>query len=116
MLRIDEGNALPRTFKGCRLCLAVANDCDGHELRVVHNRAECVHEYVPELATLVNGSRRRHRRMAWDSTRGRELPEQLKHSGFVLGDLRETLGVGALQPGGRDERRTTVAGPRHVDR
>ena len=113
--RVDEGDALPRPFQRAGLGLAVADHGDGQQVRVVHHRAEGVHQGVPQLASLVDGAGRGHRHVAGDATGSGELPEQPLDAGPVLGDGRVGLGVAALQVAGGHQSGATVTGAGDVD-
>ncbi len=113
--RVEERDALPRALERARLRLAVADDGEGDEVGVVHDRAEGVHEDVAELAALVDRAGGRHRDVARDPTGSGELAAEPQQPVLVLGDLGVDLAVGALEVAGSDERRTAVAGAGEVD-
>ena len=115
VLRVEERDALPRALERAGLGLAVTDDGEGHEVGVVHHRAEGVHEHVAELATLVDRAGGRDRHVARDAAGRGELAEQPAYAVGVLRDLREALGVGALEVARGDESRTAVTGTGEVD-
>ncbi len=98
-----------------RLGLAVADDGRQDEVGVVERCAVGVHERVAELAALVDRAGRLGRRVRGDAARERELPEQFLHSVAVERDVREQLGVRAIQPGVRDDAGAAVAWAGDVD-
>ena len=75
-LGVEERDALPGPLERTGLRLAVSHHRQCDEVRVVHGRPEGVDEDVPELSTLLDGPRRRHRDMARDATRSRELAKE----------------------------------------
>ena len=64
---------------------------------------------VTQLTTLVDGARGLRSEVGRNAARVRELTEELLQTSFVLGDLREGLGVGAVQVGLGGTGRATVA-------
>ena len=101
---------------GPGLGLAVADDAEDDEVRVVERRPVGVAERVAELAALVDAARRLGRHVAADAARERELAEQGGHPGLVAGDVRIDLAVGALEIGVGHRRRSAVPGPDDPDR
>ena len=83
---VEERHALPGALQRAGLGLAVTHDRQRDQVRVVHHRAERVHEDVAQLATLVDRPRRRHRHVARDAAGSRELAEQPPHPLGVLTD------------------------------
>ena len=65
--RVEERDALPGALQRAGLGLAVADDRDREQVRVVHHRAERVHQHVAELAALVDRARRGDRDVAGDA-------------------------------------------------
>ncbi len=114
--RVEERHALPRPLQRPGLGLAVAHHRHGQQVGVVHDGAEGVHQHVPQLAALVDRAGGGHRDVAGDAARAGELPEQPRHPGLVLTDVRVDLAVGPLQVAGGHQRRPAVPGPGEVDR
>src|SRR5215211_1577677 len=50
---IEEGDSLPRAFKGAGLSLTITDDGDRQEIWIVHDGAKGVHQDIAELAALV---------------------------------------------------------------
>ena len=113
--RIDEIDALPAARERTRLRFAIADHGGDEQIGIVHHCAERVHQYIAELAALMDRARRRHTDMARHAARCRELPEQLEHAGCTARYLRKTFRVATLQPHVRDQGRTAMTGTRHVD-
>ena len=67
-------------FERAGLGLAVADDGERDQVRVVHHRAERVHQDVAQLAALVDRAGRGHRDVAGDAAGAGELPEQPPHA------------------------------------
>ena len=112
---VEEGGQPPRRGQRTGLGLAVADDAGDDEVGVVERRTRRVGERVAELAALVDAPRRLHADVAGHPARRRELAEQRADAVGVVGDVRVDLGVGALEPGGRDERGPPVPRPGDVD-
>ncbi len=87
--RVQEADALPRALERTGLRLAVADDRDGDQIRVVEHGAEGVREHVAELAALVDRSRRRDADVAGDAARRRELAEEPAQAGGVRRHVRD---------------------------
>ena len=64
---------------------------------------------VTKLATLVDGARGLRSEVGRDATRVGELAEELLQASLILGDVREILGVGAVQVGLSGAGRAAVA-------
>ena len=103
--RVEELVAVPARGERTGLGLAVADDAQHDEVRVVERRAVGVRERVAELAALVDRARRLRRDVARDAAGERELAEQAPHALLVAADLGVDLAVGALEPRAGDERR-----------
>ena len=74
--RVQELDGFPGAFERARLRLAVPDDGDGDEVRVIEDGAEGVREDVAELAALVDGAGGRDADVARDAARRRELAEE----------------------------------------
>ena len=74
--RVEELDTFPGAFERTRLRLAVPDDGDGDEVRVIEDSAEGMHEDVAEFASLVNGTGGRDADVARDAARRRELAEE----------------------------------------
>ena len=114
--RIQERDALPRTFERPGFGLPIADNGDRQQFRIVHDRSKGVHQHISELTAFVNGSRRGDRDMAGDTSRCGELPEQSQHARPVLTNVGIDLAVGAFEPTGRYQRGTAMTGTSHIDR
>jgi hypothetical protein len=108
--RVQEGGGLPRRCQRAGFGLAVADHAADQQIRVVERGAEGVHEGVPELATLVDGSGRLRRDMAGNAARKGELAEQRLQPGSIVSNRRIRLPVRALDVRVGHQRRTAVAG------
>ena len=64
---------------------------------------------VTQLATFVDGARGLRSVVGRDAARVGELAEELLQASFILGDVREVLGVGAVQVGLSGTSRAAVA-------
>ena len=64
---------------------------------------------VAQLTTLVDGARGLRSEVGRDTARVGELTEELLQTSLILGDLREGLGIGAVQVGLGGTSRATVA-------
>ena len=95
--RIEHLGGLPCGRQRSRFRLPVAHDASHDQIGIVEHRTEGMAERVAELPALVNRSRRGRRYMAGDSTRKRELLEQLLQPGFVLSDIRIHLAPRSLK-------------------
>ena len=107
---------MPAGGERSRLGLAVADDAEGDEVRIVERGAVGVTDGVPELAALVDGPRRLRRDVAADAAREGELAEQLADAVLVAGDVREVLGICPLEVRIGDGRRPAVPRSDDVDR
>jgi len=107
--RVDELVGLPAGSQRAGLSFAVADDGRDEEGRVVHHSAVSVGQSVTQLATLVDGARGLRSVVGRDAARVGELAEELLQASFILGDLRESLGVGAVQVGLSGTGRAAVA-------
>ena len=107
--RVHELVGLPAGSQRAGLSLAVADDGRDKQARVVHDGAVSVGQSVTQLTTLVDGARGLRSEVGRDTARVGELTEELLQTSFVLGDLREGLGVGAVQVGLGGTGRATVA-------
>ena len=83
------------------------------EVGVVERCSVGVGERVTEFASLVDGSRRFRRCVAWDAARQRELAEQPLHSRRVEGHIGVCLTASALQPRIGHDSGPTVTWSRH---
>ena len=106
---VEERRHLPRPGQRPGLGLAVPDDAGHQQVGVVEGGAGGVHQGVAELAALVDRPRGGHPDVAGDAAGGGELPEQRPDAGRVGSDGGVQLAVGALEPGGGDQRRPTVA-------
>ena len=93
--RVHELVGLPAGSQRAGLSLAVADDGRDKQARVVHDGTVSVGQSVTQLTTLVDGARGLRSEVGRNTARVRELTEELLQTSFVLGDLREGLGVGA---------------------
>ncbi len=109
--RVQEADALPRTFERSGFSLAVTDDTRDEQIRIVEDGAERVHQRIAELTALVDRTGRRRAHVARHTARRRELPEEAPHPPPVLCDLVVYLGVRAFEPHVREHRRTAVTGP-----
>ena len=114
--RVDELVGVPARGERTCLRLAVADNAEDREARVVEGRAVRVHERVAELAALVNRARRLGRVVARYAARERELPEQLAQPGLVHGHVGVALGVRAFEVGVRHAGGAAVSRAHDVDR
>ncbi len=114
--RVHELVGVPARGQRPRLRLPVADHRAHDEVRVVERGAVGVRQRVPELAPLVDRSRRLGRDVARDPARERELAEQPPHSVLVPGDAGVDLAVRALEIGIGHDRGAAVPGPGDVDR
>jgi hypothetical protein len=89
--------------------LLECDDAGRDEIGIVEDRAERVTQRVPQFAAFVDAAGRLGRNMAGDSAGKGELSKEDRQAGFILGDARIDLGVGALQVSVRDQRRPSVA-------
>ena len=105
---VEELGGLPGGGQRAGLGLAVADHAGDDQAGIVERGPERVAERVPQLAALVDRSRRRRRDVAGDPAGERELLEQLLQPGLVLADVRVDLAVGALQVGVADQCRAAV--------
>jgi len=114
-LRVEELDPLPGALERRGLRLAITDDGERHEIRVVEHGAEGMRQHVAELAALVDRSRRGRSDVARDPAGSRELTEQPRHPRDVFRDLRIDLGVRALEVDVGEHRGSTVTGPREID-
>src|SRR4051794_22083561 len=89
--RVEELVRVPARRQRPGLRLAVADDAEDDEVRVVERGAVRVDEGVAQLAALVDRARRLRRHMTPDATRKRELPEEATHAVLVAGQVRVDL-------------------------
>jgi len=113
--RIQVADALPRPFEGPRLGLAVTDDRDRDEVRVVHDRAERMREDVAELAPFVNRAWGGRAHMARHAAWGRELAKELAHPGETERHARVDLRVRPFEVDVREHRRPAMAWPCEED-
>jgi len=97
-----------------RLGLTVADDARDDQVGIVECRAERVTDRVAELAAFMDRARSFGRDMTRNTAWKRELTEQALHSPLVARNRGVHVGVAALEPRVRDDRRATVSGPDHV--
>ena len=109
--RVQQLVGLPGRGKRAGLGLAVADDREREEARVVENRAVGVGERVAELAALVDGAGGLGREVAGDAAGVGELAEELLEAGLVVGDVGTDLAIGAVKQRLRGARRSAVARP-----
>ena len=74
---LQELRRVPARGQRPGLRLAVADDAERHQLRVVEHRAERVQQRVPELTALVERARRLGRAVARHAAGEREPAEQV---------------------------------------
>ncbi len=113
---VQELVRVPAGRQRAGLRLAVSDDAEDGEVRVVESRAVGVKERVAQLAAFVYGSGRLGCDVARDAAWKRELPEELPHAGGVCGDVRVDLAVGAFEVRIRDRPRAAMTRPHDVDR
>ena len=107
--RVHELVGLPAGSQRAGLSFAVADDGRDEQARVVHDGAVSVRQSVAQLTTLVDGARGLRSEVGRDTARVGELTEELLQTSLILGDLREGLGIGAVQVGLGGTSRATVA-------
>ena len=107
--RVDELVGLPAGGQRAGLSFAVADDGRDEQARVVHHSAVGVGQGVTQLAAFVDGARGFRSVVGRDATRVGELAEELLQASLILGDVREVLGVGAVQVGLSGTSRAAVA-------
>src|SRR2546421_10580362 len=107
---------MPARRQRSSLCLAVPDDAEDIELRVVEGGAIGVDQRIAQLATFMNRSWSFRRGVARDAARKRELAEQLLQTVQITSDAGIGLAVGSLEVGVGDHRRTAVAGAADEDR
>ena len=95
--RIEKLVRVPAGRERAGLRFAVADDARDEQVGIVERRAECVRERVPQLAALVNRTRRLRRDMARNAAGEGELLEQPLHPVLVLRDVWVHFAVGAFQ-------------------
>src|SRR5206468_12289539 len=105
LVRVPAGRQRPG------LGLAVTDDAEHDEIRVVERRTERMDQRVAQLATLVDRAWRFGGDVAADPARKRELAEQLLHARLVQRERGVDLAGRALEVRVCDRSRTTVAGP-----
>ena len=72
----------------------------GFSAEEVQSRIPLIHQVViAQLAAFVDGARGFRSVVGRDATRVGELAEELLQASLILGDVREVLGVGAVQVG-----------------
>ena len=113
--RVEELVAVPTRRQRPRLGFAVADYAADEQVRVVESGAVGVREGVTELPAFVDRARRLRRHVRRDPAREAELAEQLAQALRVPGYVGVHLGVGPLEIGVGDRRRTAVARAHHVD-
>ena len=113
--RVQELDGFPRAFERPRLRLAVPDDGDGDEVRVIEDGSEGVREDVAEFATFVNRAGCLDAGVARDSARRRELTEEAAQARRVLRHIRVDLGVGPFQVDVRDDRGAAMTRAGQVD-
>src|SRR5690348_12939662 len=74
--RVEELDAFPRAFEWSRLRLAVSDNGDGEEVRIIEGSAEGMSEDVAEFSALVDGAGGRNAGVTRDAARCRELSEE----------------------------------------
>ena len=84
---VEKLVGLPCGRQGPRFCFTVADDTSDDQIGIVERSSEGVAERISQLATFVNGPRRRRSNMAGDASGKRELCEQLFQPGFILADV-----------------------------
>ena len=113
--RVEERVRVPARGQGTRLGLAVADDAEDHEVRVVEGRPEGMDQRIAELAAFVDGSGRLGRDVAADPAGERELAEEALHPRLVAGQRAVHLTGRPLEVRVRDRRRTAVPRPDDPD-
>ena len=110
--RIEKVHALPGPLKGRGFGLPVADNRDRNEVRVVEHGAERTGQHVPELAGLVNQSRRVGAHVARHPPGCRELAKKAEHPGAIAGNPGIHLAIRTLEPHVGENGRPTVSGSR----
>ncbi len=113
---VQELRRVPARRQRAGLRLAVADDAEHDQPRVVERGADGVQQCVAELAAFVERARCLGRAVARDPAGEGELPEERRHAGGVLSDVAVTLGVRALEPRARVRARAAVARSRDEHR
>ena len=114
--RVEELVGVPARRERAGLRFPVSDDARDEQIGIVEGGAEGVRKRVAELPALVDRAWSLGRDVARDPARERELAEQLPQAVLAVTDRRVDLGIRSFEVRVRNEPRTTVTGPRHVDR
>jgi len=90
---VEELRGVPARGQRTGLGLAVADDADRGEVRVVEHGPKRVHQRIAQLTALVDRARRLRRDMAGDAPGEGELPEKRAQPVLVGPDRRVDLAV-----------------------
>src|SRR5664280_1424963 len=94
---IQELVRVPRRRQRSGLRFAIPHNYRHDQIRIVECRAESMRKAIPQFPTLVDGARRLGCAVTPDSTRKRELLEELLHAGGILAHLRINLRIHSLE-------------------
>ena len=113
--RIEELVRLPCRGQRAGLRFAIADDTGDDQIGIVERCPKRMAQRVPQLATLMDRTRRLRRHVAGDPARERELREQPLEPGLILADVRIDLAVGAFEVGVGHQRRAAMSWTGDVD-
>src|SRR5262249_39830645 len=112
---VEEFVGMPARRQRSSFRFAVADDAGNDQIGVVERRSVGVRDGIAELAAFVYRTGRLRRYVARDAAGGRELGEQALQPLLVARDVRETLMVGPLEMGVRNQAGPAMPGARNVD-
>src|SRR5215213_6326294 len=112
---IQELVGMPTRGKRSRFGLAITNDTNGQQIRIIKHRAVRMGQRITELATFINRSGGLGRDVAGNAAGKGKLLEQFLHARLVLRNVWIELAVCSFKVGISNQAWSTVTGSGYVD-